>query len=146
MMRRNSPGAVKNIGNYLTKVTIWRGLRLHIFWRGDKENVCHDHPNDFWTFPLIPYVEEFIAREGDVRYRVVKAFRLHFRRAEFAHRVVGSFEGYSEQCWPIAGGRPIVTIPWWHKPRRAWGFHTPDGWVPWEQFTDEPIVDKGADT
>lgn len=142
-MRRNQSGAVKNIGDYLTKVTLWRGLRLHIFWRGDKETVCHDHPNDFWTFPLVPYIEQYIAVDGLPAYRVVRAFRLHRRKAEFAHRVVASFEGFGrgDGCiWPIRGTRPIVTLLWWCKPRRAWGFHTDKGWVPWEQFTDEPVV------
>lgn len=144
-MRRNQSGAVKNIGDYLTKVTLWRGLRLHIFWRGDKEDVCHDHPNDFWTFPLVPYIEQYIADDGLTAYRVVRAFRLHRRKAEFAHRVVASFEGYGVEggcMWPISGTRPIVTLLWWSKPRRHWGFHTPGGWVPWEQFTKETIVDK----
>lgn len=42
---------------YLTRIWFWR-LRLHIFHRGDADQDLHDHPWDFWTFPLTPYVEE----------------------------------------------------------------------------------------
>lgn len=45
---------------------IWIGrLRLHIFWRGDGDPDCHDHPWDFWTFPLTPYVEEVAHYQRD---------------------------------------------------------------------------------
>lgn len=39
-------------------------LRLHIFHRGDQDPDCHDHPWDFWTFPLTPYVEEVAEPTG----------------------------------------------------------------------------------
>ncbi|USN16745.1 hypothetical protein STRZYGA_00240 [Brevundimonas phage vB_BpoS-Strzyga] len=137
MTERTQPGAVKTIGDYLTKVTLWGPIRLHIFWRGDADPECHDHPCDFWTFPLVPYIEQYIAKDGLTAYRVVRAFRLHRRKAEFAHRVVASFEGFGVEdgcMWPIRGTRPIVTLLWWGRIRREWGFHTDKGWVHWRDF------------
>ena len=38
----------------LTPKTRWGQLYLHIFHRGDQDRCPHDHPWDFWTFPLVP--------------------------------------------------------------------------------------------
>jgi hypothetical protein len=109
---------------YLTRVILGR-LRIHIFHRGDADADPHDHPADFWTFPLVSYVEEYLDKAGLRRRRVVKAFRLHRRRAEHAHRVIGS---------AVDENRPIVTLVWWGRKRREWGFHTPAGWVHWKRY------------
>ena len=98
---------------YMTRIWIGR-LRLHIFHRGDLDQDPHDHPWDFWTFPLTPYVEE-VTEKRDVRvsdhvvkavgetfdfghmeteYRterhVVMARHWTFRPAEHTHRVIGA--------------------------------------------------------
>jgi hypothetical protein len=85
---------------YLTKITIGK-QRLHIFHRGDKDPDFHDHPYEFWTFPLVPYVEqvadyETVIAEGNqstlqvaVKTQVVPAFTWSYRPANYAHRVVG---------------------------------------------------------
>lgn len=39
---------------YLTKIRVWPGYYLHLFWRMDFDLDWHDHPWDFWTFPLYP--------------------------------------------------------------------------------------------
>lgn len=113
---------------YLTRVILGR-LRLHVFHRGDADPDLHDHPADFWTFPLVSYVEEYLDKAGERRTRVVRAFRLHHRRAEFAHRVVEPAVFIKEQ---------IATVVWWGRKRRDWGFHTPTGWVPWREYVGEP--------
>ncbi len=128
---------------YQTRVKCPSGFRIHIFWRGDRDPDMHDHPADFWTFPLVSYVERFW--DDDARTyarRVVKAFWPHHRRAEFAHLVLGAWAGtYSvHDCgfMPDTDARPIVTLGWWGKKRREWGFHTPSGWVPWQQYVSQP--------
>lgn len=143
---------------YLTQAWIGR-LRLHVFHRGDADPDCHDHPWDFWTFPLTAYVEEvalpdrFSAAGAFVRHRqVVHAFRLHFRPAEHTHRVLGRYAGLDRRTlWPHAGercelgeGEPIaqdgrvVTIVWRGRARRKWGFlKNREGlwcWVPWKDY------------
>jgi len=95
---------------YMTRAWIWR-LRLHIFHRGDVDPDYHDHPWDFWTFPLTSYVEEvvdtditalahvggfFAAVKPDapaVTRNVVPAFRWTYRPATHCHRVTGRYSG-----------------------------------------------------
>lgn len=87
---------------------IWFGrLRFHRFYRGDHDKDPHDHPWDFWTFPLTAYVEEVTEYSGvledwrgdrDLRLfrtsrRVVPAFRWSFRLATHTHKVLGRFNG-----------------------------------------------------
>lgn len=143
---------------------IWIGrLRLHIFWRGDGDPDCHDHPWDFWTFPLTPYVEEVANYQRDTitpgeperpkRYfytkEVVPRFRWSFRPAEYTHRVLGRFGGdYPVDLMGDGNGRlvrepavepgPIITLVWRSPTKRKWGFlKQRDGrwcWVAWREY------------
>ncbi|RVH56232.1 hypothetical protein CN213_15915 [Sinorhizobium meliloti] len=147
---------------YMTRAWFGR-LRLHIFHRGDADPDCHDHPWNFWTFPLTPYVEEvahlrretimegepapppryFLARE------VVPAFRLTYRPAEHCHRVIGRWTGerhrfggvggiFEGKPVPRADSRRIVTIVWRGGIGRRWGFlKNRDGrwcWIHWKEY------------
>lgn len=135
---------------YLTRLMLGR-LRLHIFHRGDADPDCHDHPWDFWTFPLTAYVEEVVENIGVGtpvwvrRHQVVQAFRISFRPATHTHRVLGRLDGW----WPMVGaldpyGVPrvkpgrIVTVVWLGRSRRPWGFlKARDGrwcWVAWRDY------------
>lgn len=125
-------------GPYMSRVVLGR-LRIHVFHRPDADPDCHDHPADFWTFPLVSYVEAYVTPEGE-RQRVVRAFRLHRRRAEFAHRVLGAWTGESfggEPFTLVEEGRQVATLVWWGRSRRAWGFHTAEGWVPWRTYVGD---------
>lgn len=107
--------------------------RLHVMHRGDADSDCHDHPADFWTFPLTSYVEQVYTPGpmGGMSFRLVRAFRLHKRKAEYAHRIWGRWAGRGLAVKP---GR-IVTLIWWGAKRREWGFHVPGrGWVPWREY------------
>lgn len=133
---------------YLTRVRIGR-LRLHIFHRGDADPDPHDHPWDFWTFPLTPYVEEialpvrdtYVAGGGQLppqRYfltrRVVPAFRWSYRPAEHTHRVLGRYDAkatlhaaseafiFRVATQPQHRPGKIITIVWQGKASRKWGF------------------------
>lgn len=102
---------------YMTRYWFGR-LRLHIFHRGDNDPDPHDHPWNFWTFPLTSYVEEVINpiaveavtdrgsiwigeahrlagwSEHIIRYRqVVPAWRWTYRPATHTHRVIGRYDG-----------------------------------------------------
>lgn len=129
-------------GPYLSRA-IWGPLRFHIFHRPDQDPDLHDHPADFWTFPLVSYVEEFINKHGELDARVVKAFRLHRRKAEHAHRVLGPWDGQRLKIgrwgrWealPTTRHGQVATILWWGKKRREWGFRTETGeWIPWRKY------------
>lgn len=86
---------------YLTRFRLGR-LMIHVFHRQDYDDP-HDHPYDFWTFPLHSYVEEVFqknvqwAPDEPVSFysyrRVVRAFRWHHRPAEFVHRIRGRYSG-----------------------------------------------------
>lgn len=106
---------------YMTRAWLGR-LRLHVFHRPDHDPDCHDHPWDFWTFPIWPphgYVEEVVdgdlaclARESTIvvrgpnftlhgrdtlqktrRRQIVRSFWPSYRPAEHCHRVLGAFTG-----------------------------------------------------
>lgn len=135
-------------GRYMTRYWIGR-LRLHVFHRGDYDPDCHDHPWDFWTFPLTSYVEEVLHEQRQAYLaknsppppkffrtrQIVKRFRLHFRPAEHCHRVLGKYVGpspkgdtslYAERRildpGELYGDGKIVTIVWQAGVRRKWGF------------------------
>lgn len=132
---------------YMTRLCIGR-LRLHIIYRGDDDD-CHDHPWDFWTFPLTSYVEEVLyATGGSIQYlpdgttrtfdpqfakirQVVPRFKTSFRPAQYKHRILGRYtgeivlEGHAEK--PTAKETPRVA-------NQMFRF----GWMP--QFNNLPIV------
>lgn len=130
---------------YMTRIWIGR-LRLHIFYRGDADPDCHDHPWDFWTLALTPYVEEVALPDrfgGGVSLfrQIVPAWRWSFRLACHTHRVLGAWtggfnkdEGFPETLF----GKRIVTLVWRSKSRRDWGFlKNRDGkwcWTPWKDY------------
>lgn len=129
---------------YMTRMWVWR-LRIHIFHRGDQDPDCHDHPWNFWTFPLRSYREEVLHVRRDAipegteppapRYfrsvQTVKAFRLHYRPAEHLHRVLG----------PAHGNGLVPTIVWRGDAGRSWGFMKERRgiwcWVPWKKYVYE---------
>lgn len=116
---------------YMTRFWFWR-FRVHIFHRGDKDQDCHDHPWDFWTFPLTSYVEEVLHPVRQARLtkaepppdkffrslQVVERFRLHYRPAEHCHRVLGAWSGRYESYSmftgenltkrPVPGSKPQI--------------------------------------
>jgi hypothetical protein len=138
---------------YLTRLNVGR-LCLHIMWRGDGDQDCHDHPWDFWTFPLVNYVEvraHLETNEQGFLYpvftsQVVSRFKWHYRPCTYTHRVVGKWLGKGTahpNAYPGYGPGIIVTIIWKSKVKRAWGFFKKDTWcwVPWREY----LKDKGKD-
>ncbi|WP_376704714.1 hypothetical protein RQ479_08185 [Mesorhizobium sp. ISC25] len=135
---------------FLTRARIGR-LRIHIFHRGDADPDPHDHPWDFWTFPLTAYVEEVVdfalaekVREfprkiaGNhlmTRRQIVPAWRWSYRPAEHAHRVLGLYDRMATleaamgafivgaaRVPPQTRPGKIITIVWQGKSNRKWGF------------------------
>lgn len=114
---------------YLERWILYLGgcnLRLHKFFRGDDDRAPHDHPFNFWTFPLTSYWEKVPVgkRAGSVgsagfehalRNNFVQRWRIHYRPATYQHIVecpIGSHAG-----------------PWWtivfatYQQGRKWGFY-----------------------
>jgi hypothetical protein len=123
---------------YLTRIMIGR-LYIHIFHRGDADPDPHDHPWDFWTFPLVSYWEErwwseelslYGGRAHLLPYAwTIRAFRPHWVRAEHVHRVIGRADERPG---------PVVTIVWRGPKVREWGFWTEEGWLPWRRYFGMP--------
>lgn len=123
------PARIWTIGRdgnkYRTAIRLWgyrfHRLRIHFFHRGDLDLHPHDHPNDFWTFPLCGYWEEVYDIEtGQRRVEYVKPFRAHFRPAEYVHRVLGAKATWHDPIWHYSGW--FLTIVKEGPARRPWGF------------------------
>lgn len=140
---------------YMTRVWFGR-LRVHVFYRGDADQDPHDHPWDFWTFPLTSYVEEVTTKIGEekvylghgdyriddeyeTKQQIVRAFWPSFRPATHTHRVMGRYvPDHSEAIYGLKfdQGR-IVTIVWRSDFKRKWGFlkHKDGRWC-WQHWKD----------
>ena len=91
------------------------GIFLHKFHRGDLDMAFHDHPWDYWTFPLRTYYEDILDSNGKVILRwKMQGLRWHFRTMYHTHRLP-----------------PDAHYPWYSLvlpgPPRAttWGFYLP---------------------
>lgn len=108
---------------YLTKISLtpqtpWGQLYLHIFHRGDADPDPHDHPWEFWTFPLRGYRERFMDRKtGRMKTRLVTSYKWHHRDAYYVHRVLGPLVDLD--ILPIEA---IFTLVWCGSQKRRWGF------------------------
>lgn len=111
-------------------------IYLHEFLRSDDDRALHDHP--WWNVSILlmgEYTEETISA-GGVHKRVIrKAGEFKFRYPTFAHRI----ELHAGRCRTL-----FITGP----KLRVWGFHCPNGWRPWQEFTKPGAsseIGKGCD-
>jgi len=133
-------------GPYRTAIRLWgyrwHRCRIHFFHRGDLDPAPHDHPNDFWTFPLRGYWEKvYSPLTGLHETKYVKPFRWHFREAEYSHRVLGAKAKWHHPNWYYSGR--FLTIVKEGPTRRHWGFWSWDHnqncaqWVYWRKYLGE---------
>jgi hypothetical protein len=109
---------------------------LHRFLRSDDDRALHDHP---WASCSIilrgRYAEHTIEAGGVHKRRMLETGNVRVRLSgRFAHRV----ELTHGRCWTL-----FITGPRY----RSWGFHCPQGWVHWREFTaphDEGQIGKGC--
>ena len=98
----------------------WCNVYLHRFNRSDDDRALHDHPWASTSFIINGrYIEHtpegaFHRQAGDVVSRAADAL----------HRV---------ELWP---GESATTLFITGPKVRDWGFQCPQGWVPWQVFTD----------
>lgn len=124
---------------YLTRYTLlefknWQ-LCLHIFHRSDSPEL-HDHPWNFYTLPLLHGYREMVRySETDMRLEEVKPWRLRFRPAEYAHRVILHSRFRVDDNYQLhVTKKKAVTLVLMTKRRREWGFFTKVGWTKWRQY------------
>lgn len=99
-------------------------IYLHQFLRSDDDRALHDHP--WWNVSILldnRYVEHTIAAGGVNHKAEYLAGAIRFRRAKTAHRI----ELTNGLCCSLFITGPVI---------RHWGFHCPNGWRHWREFTD----------
>jgi hypothetical protein len=116
----------------------WFNVYLHQFLRDDDDRALHDHPWINCSILLVgSYVEHTIAAGGINHREVRTAGDLVFRGPRDAHRI--ELVDRTATCWTLFLTGPVV---------RQWGFHCPQGWRHWRDFTSGPrgeTVGKGCD-
>lgn len=98
----------------------------HRFLRDDDDRALHDHPWPSLSVMTRGQMREITA-DGP---KTISAGDVVFRPAEFAHRV------------ELIDGAPCETLFVTGPKIREWGFHCPNGFVPWQDFV--AADDKGG--
>jgi hypothetical protein len=114
----------------------WLNVYLHQFLHDDEDRALHDHPWWFVSVMLKGAYVEVVQNTAINRY----APSIAFRRSTHAHRVVLPRDEFGPvPCWTL-----VIT----GRVTRDWGFHCPQGWRHWKEFTaadDYGQVGKGCD-
>ena len=96
-----------------------RNLYLHLYSGSDDDRALHDHPWQSWSILLWGSLYE-VTEHGERR---IWPWLPKYRSAEYKHRL-------------ILKSKRAATLFLTGKKVREWGFHCPQGWVHWQQFTD----------
>lgn len=114
---------------YRQSSTGWFSARIHKILRSDKDRDLHDHPQDYCSIILRGGYYEVTPGpviDGDEQLWTQRRWygpgSVLFRRAESPHRLI------------LPGDRHTVSLFITGPRRREWGFHTPEGWVPWKEY------------
>lgn len=112
---------------HLVQIPHVGAIMLHWIKRADRGRVLHDHPVSFlsvvlrgWYFEDVP--KSFLDRNR-TKVRPIRWF--NFKRATDAHRI---------SYVPSTG---VLTLVFAGPKRRNWGFHTPSGWVRWQDYKEK---------
>jgi hypothetical protein len=96
--------------------TPWFSVMLHWIPSEDPQPDMHDHPVSFLSIVLRGWYDE-LRDDGlcdTIRWG-------QFKRATDVHRIVP----VARNTLPLVLAGPVV---------RSWGYHTPEGWVPWREY------------
>lgn len=114
----------------------WFNIYLHAILRSDDDRALHDHPwancSILLSGAYCEIVPHLILRLAKRPYRygqptaaiLRRAGSVVFRRPTQAHRLV------------LLNERPVISLFITGPNVRTWGFYAPQGWVPWQDFTD----------
>lgn len=108
-----------------------QNVYLHEGLRDDDDRALHDHPWDNVSYLLIGRYREITPHGAFVR----ETGSLIHRKATDAHRL------------ELIDGQPFVSLFFTGPKVREWGFHCPNGWVHWRDFTageNGELVGKGC--
>jgi hypothetical protein len=113
---------------------------VHHIKRSDDDRALHDHPWPNISMVLQGGYFEVTPADPEGRWRDRGSMVL--RRASASHRLVlgtVAMTGETHECVTLFITGPRI---------RQWGFHCPQGWVHWKDFTaphDKGAVGKGCD-
>ena len=102
-------------------------LYLHRYDGSDDDRALHDHPWKSVSILLWGSLHEIAKKKS---YRLWW-FLPKYRNAEYAHRI-------------ILKSRYAYTLFFTFKKEREWGFHCPQGWKHWKDFTSADGQQTGA--
>lgn len=112
---------------HLIQVPHVGAVMLHWIKRPDLARDLHDHPVSFLSIVLRGSYYEFVPNLARAPFgmelRHVRWW--NYKRATDAHRIIDVF-----------GPRGVVTLVFAGPKRRNWGFHTPQGWVRWQDYKE----------
>lgn len=106
---------------HLIKIPKVGAIMLHWIYQPDFQKDLHDHPVMFLSIVLRGWYHEL--RKDRIGY----VTRWNFVRATDAHRI--------DQVSP--GG--VLTLVFATSNLRRWGFHTPAGWVFWQDYEQKDV-------
>jgi len=125
---------IKIGGNYLHRWYViprnrWFNIYLHKFGCSDDDRALHCHP---W-FSVSFLLKGQMVEHSNKGVKSIKRFLPIFRTAKFAHRL----ELVEGPVWTVFITGPNI---------RQWGFHCPNGWKHWKEFTtaDGRNIGKGC--
>jgi hypothetical protein len=110
----------------------WFGVYLHHLMRSDADRHLHDHPWAFWSLILWRgYCElEPLAGQGSAPMFVGTGERQRINRRPPLWLV----RHLATDRHALELDRPAWSLIWVGRRVREWGFHTEDGWVPWQEY------------
>lgn len=95
-------------------------IYLHHILHSDDDRALHDHP--WWSLSLCLSGQVLEYRKG-MELRYVSAGDVVLRSARAAHRLELRDKA---DCWTLFVTGPVI---------RNWGFHCPQGWRRWQDYT-----------
>lgn len=110
---------------------------LHQFLHDDEDRALHDHP--WWFVSVMVRGCYYELTQTNFTQRVTPS--IAYRKPEHAHRVVlqKDVDNKPIPCWTLVITGRVV---------RDWGFHCPQGWRHWKEFTAQDNygqVGRGCD-
>ena len=120
---------------YLVR-TPWRQATLHWIRRSDPGRDLHDHPRDFTSIILRGgYVEERPSGTAPLWSEAPDGSQAGPNTVATLHIAPKIVRRRAEDLHRIAAVMPhTLTLVLWGPRRRAWGFETAKGWIPWRTY------------
>lgn len=125
---------------WCVRKTKWLTHYVHLFQHSDDDRALHDHPAHSISIILIGSYREHFKGER-VKRRLER--HIYFRRATTAHRIE------IPPSYIVDHFEPVVTYFIMGRRHREWGFHCPNGWRHWKNYTQDvvgsSVIGKGCE-